>query len=373
MGWAPSGNHILFISDRSGTWDAWAIRVANGKAQGTARLIKQQIGPVEPLGFTRPGDCLYRVSTPNSNIYSATIDPQTHKLVGRPEKMVRRFMGRNQAPDWSPDGKQLAYVSQRGPFSPGFRSPWTLVVRTMETGVERELPLDLTNEWKWLGPNWSPDGRFLLANGRNSKRVYGLDRINVQTGDIQRITSATGTPTWSKDGQSVIYARYDEPSNSRLFLERHLETGAENELWRQTEEYGIRGIEMSPDDQELLLYSTDRLQVLPATGGEPRQLIKIEQDGIGRITGAVWSVDGQYVLFSRSNGHLWRIKASGGQTEHLGEGLDDSGLRIRLSMHPDGTRLAFHGQYGPETTDHVMALENFEAALADTSLSVDER
>jgi len=41
-------------------------------------------------------------------------------------------------PTWSPDGKSLAYVSERTP--PGsFRRRPVLVIRSVETGEEREL------------------------------------------------------------------------------------------------------------------------------------------------------------------------------------------------------------------------------------------
>jgi len=44
LGWAPSGDWILFSSDRSGTWDAWIVPVKDGKPQGDPRIVKRNFG-----------------------------------------------------------------------------------------------------------------------------------------------------------------------------------------------------------------------------------------------------------------------------------------------------------------------------------------
>ena len=48
LGWSPEGRWILFASDRRGSWDAWAIEVADGKPQGAPALVKLGIGEINP-------------------------------------------------------------------------------------------------------------------------------------------------------------------------------------------------------------------------------------------------------------------------------------------------------------------------------------
>ncbi len=41
FGWSPNGTRILLASDRSGTWDTWAVPVRDGEAHGEAERIQQ--------------------------------------------------------------------------------------------------------------------------------------------------------------------------------------------------------------------------------------------------------------------------------------------------------------------------------------------
>ncbi|NJD22610.1 MAG: tetratricopeptide repeat protein, partial [Melioribacter sp.] len=42
--WTPDGKNLVFLSDRSGTWDLWAVRVIEGKQLGEPQLIKKDFG-----------------------------------------------------------------------------------------------------------------------------------------------------------------------------------------------------------------------------------------------------------------------------------------------------------------------------------------
>ena len=59
LGWAPDGSHILFASDRTGTLDLWLMAVADGRAAGDPILVKENLGPFEPMGFTEEGAYYY--------------------------------------------------------------------------------------------------------------------------------------------------------------------------------------------------------------------------------------------------------------------------------------------------------------------------
>ena len=48
LGWSPDGRRVLFVSDRTGDWGAWAMRVADGKADGEPELLKAGLGQLWP-------------------------------------------------------------------------------------------------------------------------------------------------------------------------------------------------------------------------------------------------------------------------------------------------------------------------------------
>ena len=85
IGWMPDRNEFLFISDRSGTWDLWAIALDNGKPLGQESLIYTDIGEVEPMGITKNGECFIGFSNRNFNSYILPVNKLTGKPEGKPE------------------------------------------------------------------------------------------------------------------------------------------------------------------------------------------------------------------------------------------------------------------------------------------------
>jgi tol-pal system beta propeller repeat protein TolB len=90
------------------------------------------------------------------------------------------------SPDWSPDGKTIAFQQQQGDFQ-----IWLLNVRN---GQMRRLTTKAENE----DPSWSPDGRHLAftSNRGGTKEIWIMD---VRTGKSRQLTRAPGArlAAWS--------------------------------------------------------------------------------------------------------------------------------------------------------------------------------
>jgi Tol biopolymer transport system component len=90
LGWSPDGRHILFSSDRRGATDAWLIPVSDGKADGPPELLIPNIGPIEPMGFTRDGAFYYHTQTALKDVYTAEVDLKGGKNSHPPQVRQRR-------------------------------------------------------------------------------------------------------------------------------------------------------------------------------------------------------------------------------------------------------------------------------------------
>jgi hypothetical protein len=44
LGWTLDGHRLIFLSDRSGTWDIWTVHITGGKQQGEPELLKKDFG-----------------------------------------------------------------------------------------------------------------------------------------------------------------------------------------------------------------------------------------------------------------------------------------------------------------------------------------
>ena len=343
--WTPDGKTIVFMSYRSGEYDAWLMQVADGKPVGEPQLVRRDTGEMYPMGFTREGSLYYGLRGGSTDVYVASIDPATGKLLAPPTKAILKFEGFNRSPAWSPDGKSLAYVSWRP--SPGSsRRRRVLVIRSVETGQEREL----YPESRLQQLRWSPDGRSILCG-----RGRSLQLIDVQTGDVTglvqfdpAVMGGIAHAAWSPDGKAIFYVKTIE--YSRSIVAHDLETGKEKELWE-----GVHwaGLGISPDGRQLVFakdYKT--LMVIAVEGGESR--ILHEEGFFAFRCPPTWTADGRYVLFGKRNpNELWRVPAEGGELQKVlaMNRLED------VSVHPDGRRIAFTGGYRIKM--EVWALENF--------------
>jgi TolB protein len=161
---------------------------------------------------------------------------------------------------------------------------------------------------------------------------------------------------WSPDGKAIFYIHRSrgEKYVDRI-LSRNLETGEERELWRGEMVLEFPYLLPSPDGRQLAACSRESLRIVPAGGGELRELLKAQ--GAERLWLVSWTPDGRYLLFTktlRGAAELWRIAAEGGQPERLAP--LPRPLNGELRLHPDGQRVAFTGG---EDKFEVWVLENF--------------
>ena len=389
--WTPDGSAILFVSlvSRSPrTRDLWLIPVAQGTAQGSPTLIKENVGQIMPLRLTTDGNYYYNLRTGvrRGGVYVAALDSATGQPLGAPVLVSDRFgSGNHHSPEWSPDGQHFAYSSRRSVS--GLFVPSIITIRSLETGQEREL----TPQLAFLEDTrlrWSPDGRSFLVSGEDNDGHRGLYQIDAQTGDMTPIVVTSGDlppgtlgpranrwhAAWSLDGKAIFYV-YDEDGNSCEIRIRDMETGEERLLYRPDSPVHLSNLELSPDGRRLAFgsgfdtpgpwyhFTAESMLVMPASGGVAREVLRLED--IGDIEGYetysfTWTRDGSHLLFSKRvaqptiPSELWRVSAEGGEPESLGLVMWGRG---GVRAHPDGQRITFTN--AADRKSELWMMENF--------------
>ncbi|MFH1893638.1 MAG: protein kinase [Candidatus Zixiibacteriota bacterium] len=368
LGWASGREEVLFISDRSGTWDAWVVRVVDGRPQGTPRTVKRNIGEISSMAFSQDGSYFYGTIARHFTTYVAPFDLTTGVIQ---TSLSKPILGSNYSPQWSPDGERLAYVTEHftkaGPSYIDYRA---VTVQHMETGEDQEL----ASEFYTAYPRWSPDGRFIVATGYERSDPQGEDhwklyKIDVQTEEVTALANHDNTCVrgggwclfkgeWSHNGESVFYV------NNGCICRRAIETDREERLYRNPDL--LRRLNVSPDGQKLIFHVGDRpqrgdslsytrrLMMMHVPDGEVTELLEFRE--LSRIQVLGWIPDGGHLLFKKDEDKgisLWRISSEGGNPQKLWQ--SEKELK-GLSIHPGGQQIAY---YTLEEENEIWVMENF--------------
>ncbi len=167
-----------------------------GGGGGRARRVSKRAGLNTGASFAPNGNIALTLSKDgNAELY----------VISSAGKIIRRLthnaMAIDTSPTWSPDGSQLAFVSNRG------GSPQIYVMSASGGGARRITFRGSYNQ----EPDWCPrKGKPLVAfTGRDEGGSYDIFTVNVKSGETKRLTQGQGSnksPTWAPNGKILAFA-----------------------------------------------------------------------------------------------------------------------------------------------------------------------
>jgi serine/threonine-protein kinase len=364
--WSPDGGGLVFSSVRTGSPGLWFQPMNDGRPIGVPSLIDKDMGPFQPITLTRNGSLFYEHRTGLMDVFTAPIDPTTGELRGEPVNAANRFLGSNMMADWSPGG-DLIFVSWRTLGS----GRNIVVLHSTATSAERELEPDLSFVSM---ARWSHDGRSIVVAGPDRTGIRGLRLVDPQTGAI------APAPTGGLDAVPLAAVVDDRYAYTRgpagRISRRNLKAQRDEPVYAPPADGDVGSMSVSPDGLWLAfaLYTRGdrhaRLSVIPAGGGERRDLIDLPSDLPLEVSG--WTADAGRVLFVRRTrdadekhqGELFAVPFAGGPPKP--SGLTGRALRA-VHISPDGTRIAFTTGY-PDR--ELWVFENFLPGAAGPAAAV---
>jgi Tol biopolymer transport system component len=378
---SPDGKWIVYAGDQSGNLDIY-LRAVGG--QNAINLTRDSPADDDQPAFSPDGERIaFRSSREGGGIF----------VMGRTGEAVRRLTHIGFRPTWSPDGKQLAFVTENVPLNPqnmeGLSELW---VADVNTETSRRLstadavlpswsphgyriaytgrlnrpvqvhvwtipaqggePVAATNgKYTDWNPAWSPDGKYLyFASNRggtmNLWRVPIDEKSGKTRGDPEPITTPAPNLTQisvAAEGREIAYSSVLRTINIQTAaFDPVADTVISEPSWVTTGSRSWSSPDPSPDGRWVTFYSL----------AEPEGNIYVAHpDGTGlrQVTGDSagdrvprWSPDGQWIaFFSSSRGEkidIWKIRSDGSELQQL---THTTGFSAGYPVwSPDGSRMA---------------------------------
>ena len=247
----------------------------------------------------------------------------------------------SQRPSWSPDGEWIAYVSSKE----GAPEIW---LWSAKDGRE----VRLTNLGARVNAlNWSPDGKWLVFSGDRYGN-YDVWKVSVPDGKVVRLTEDPRLevfPSWTPDSRSIIYARMNDTWVDHEIIEMPAEGGEARTILLEKDFFDYRGgtafgyARVSPDGKWILFRSSRsgwlNYWVVSRKGGTPRPVAAEDYEQ----SEALWSPDGKWIAFiSNHDGTLdLRIAPAAGGPARVLAAPPGMGVISKPAWSPDGSALSF--------------------------------
>jgi Tol biopolymer transport system component len=281
-----------------------------------------------------------------------SVRPQVEALMP-PRKLWQLTFnpGLESEPSWSPDGRMIAYSSDRG----GNLDIW---VRPVSEGDPIRVTTSEAHDWQ---PDWAPEGNLLVF--RSERDGGGLFVTPVFGGKERKVSSFGSYPHWSPDGGQILF--YSSPLREETVeIPKVYVVGLDGQSPREMmsdflPQFEYFRVAWAPDGKHFSIWGWHRQQRswgfwnVPLNGGPPvkseidSQVNNQIREAAVTFSNFVWSPSGRALYFegtSQTVKNLWKVEVEPqslrwiGGPERLTTG---AGLDRDIAISPDGGKLAF--------------------------------
>lgn len=231
--------------------------------------------------------------------------------------------GLNGAASWSPDGSQIVFVSDRD------GNGWQIFTMDVDGNQATRLT---DGSGEDFFPQWSPDGKHIayIANFNSGPSI----RLMNADGSNDRELTSGNWPSWTPDGRRLLItvgADWTKGHLAMIDVETKAITDLEIDIPNASEST------LSPDGEQIVFVSNVGSYEDPLEKwNEELWLVNIDGSGLKRLTTMEgndhwppsWSPDGKHIVFSHDipgtrEGDIYVIDVESGELTNLSAAPDD--------------------------------------------------
>ena len=320
----------------------------------------------------------------SDRLYSLDTTTGELAMISRPSRGTPELLERDYSPRVSPDGTRIAYTTHRF-ITDGYYS-YDIAVSNIDGDSSEQLTPSTADD---INPSWSPDGsRIAFLSGRDWKAspstpYHGRFNLFTVTDDGSNVVSVApgielmeGLFVWSPDGEKLAFIgqiEHIERSVYKFSLYIAAADGSGIEIvWDGFFEGSIKPksatfplLAWSPDGSQIAIsIPAQAIYVIDATGSVPRKLAEVQVQ-----YGLFWTRIGREVLYFDYSA-VWAVPIDGNspykrwETENPSDSLRflrGTGSDLRLSMSPDGNRIAVYS--APKVNSATLGIIDLDGSV----------
>jgi len=324
VGWTPDGSRLVFASKEQGVYQ---LRMISAQGGDSTPLPAATASAADPSVSPNGKFVVFVENHENWNIWRLTLKGDS---IGTPQKFLAST-GQNHSPSFSPDGRSLAFVSDRS----GSPEIWLC------DGGGQHLRQLTYFGGPWLGTiRWSPDSSSIVFDAR-PKGHAAIYRMAVNQGKPELVEDQLQfelrRPSWSRNGRYIYFdtTRGGAPEIWR----RDLKTNQDQVIAPAGFMFGIE----SPDGKQLFYQENEHRHVWVSDpdGGSPRELSQVSP-----TPDLDWTPVGTSIYFASSTSvggaDILVFDVISGKLRKLGHVSQDLALGTpSFVVSPDGQTLLY--------------------------------
>ena len=263
---------------------------------------------------------------------------------GSNQRRVTVNPARDEYPAWSPDGKKIAFVSNRNNVNKDHKQIWAI-------DADGKNPIRLTDGLVDSYPDWSPDGTKIVYDAHLHPEEHhvapaGITVMDADGNNKRLLTREGAHPTWSPDSKRIAFISAVDVI-SHVFV---MDADGRNRMQLTHDFVRKRLPSWSHDGRRIAYVGDNVIWVVDSDGENPRQLTwHVTEEH------PTWSPDSGSIAFT-SRGRdpgivgIYTVDVTNGAVDALPRDPDvlnydpDWLYPGGLSVSPEGSRITIWGR-----------------------------